>query len=233
MSKKNFWIIDMPRYSMIIFVLFNAIAMLLYPGGSVDNKLPLNQEGAQIGYSFFNNFFSDLGQTISHSGDSNWVSCIVFNFSLCVIGICFIMLFYSVSDVFNKYKILSKLGTLCGILSGFCYIGVALTPSDVFLTWHIIFAEWIFRFLFIASLIYSILIFKTKDFDNKYAFSFIVFSIMVLAYIFISQFYLRDVRIYPEDLSAHVISQKMIAFWILISIYIYSKGVGQYLLKKI
>ena len=106
-------------------------------------------------------------------------------------------------------------------------------PSDVFLTWHIIFAEWIFRFLFIASLIYSILIFKTKDFDNKYAFSFIVFSIMVLAYIFISQFYLRDVRIYPEDLSAHVISQKMIAFWILISIYIYSKGVGKYLLKKI
>ena len=60
MSKKNFWIIDMPKYSMIIFVLFNAIAMLLYPGGSVDNKLPLNQEGAQIGYSFFNFTVNDF-----------------------------------------------------------------------------------------------------------------------------------------------------------------------------
>ena len=233
MNNNNFWIVDMPRYAMIVFVLFNAIAMLAYPGGSVDNKLSLKEEGSQVGYSFFNNFFSDLGQTVSHSGDSNWVSFIFFNISLCVIGLCFIMLFYKVGSIFNKYKTLSNIGTVCGILSGFCYIGVALTPSNVFLTWHIIFAEWIFRFLFISSLICSILIFKTKDFDNKYAFSFIVFSIMVLAYIFISQFYLRDVRIHPEDLSAHVISQKMIAFWILISIYIYSKGVGQYLLKKI
>ena len=56
MFKKNFWIIEMPRYSMIVFVLFNTIAMLSYPGGSVDNKLSLDQEGAQVGYSFFNNF---------------------------------------------------------------------------------------------------------------------------------------------------------------------------------
>ena len=232
MYKKNFWIIQMPKYAMIIFVLFNAIAMLTYPGGSVDNKLSLGQKGAQVGYSFFNNFFSDLGQTVSHSGNPNWISFLFFNVSLFVIGICFIMLFYKVGNVFNDYKTISMIGTTCGILSGFCYIGVALTPSNVFLTWHIIFAEWIFRFLFISSLIYSILIFKTKDFDNKYAFSFIVFSIMVLAYIFISQFYLRDVRLYPEDLSAHVIAQKMIAFWILISIYIYSRGVSKYIASR-
>ena len=133
MFKKNFWIIEMPRYSMIVFVLFNAIAMLSYPGGSVDNKLSLDQAEAQVGYSFFNNFFSDLGQTISHSGDPNWLSCIFFNFSLCVIGVCFIMLFCKVGDLFNNYKVLSKIGTVCGVLSGFCYIGVALTPSNVFL----------------------------------------------------------------------------------------------------
>ena len=77
------------------------------------------------------------------------------------------------------------------------------------------------------------MIFNTKDFDNKYAFSFVVFAIMVLSYIYVSQFYLRDVRIYPEDLSAHVISQKLIAFWILISIYIYSRGIDKYLTSKL
>ena len=27
MNNNNFWIVDMPRYAMIVFVLFNAIAM--------------------------------------------------------------------------------------------------------------------------------------------------------------------------------------------------------------
>ena len=76
------------------------------------------------------------------------------------------MLFYKVGEVFHNNLFLSRLGTICGMMSGICYIGVALTPSNVFLDWHIIFAEWIFRFLFIGSFIYSILILKTKDFDN-------------------------------------------------------------------
>ena len=233
MRRKNFWIVHMPKYAMVAFVVLNIIAMLMYPGGAVDNKLSLNQEGAQIGYSFFKNFFSDLGQTISHSGNSNFFSCFLFNNSLIVIGVCFFMLFYKISNVFDENIIISKIGMTCGMLSGLCYVGVALTPSNLYLDMHIIFAEWIFRFLFVGSFIYSILIFKTKDFDNKYAYSFILFSIMVLAYIYVSQFYLRDVRIYPQDLSAHVISQKLIAFWILISIYIYSRGLDKYLTTKL
>ena len=51
----------MPKYSMIIFVGLNILAMLLYPGGNINNP-------DQIGYSFIYNFFSDLGMTISHSG---------------------------------------------------------------------------------------------------------------------------------------------------------------------
>ena len=233
MKNKNFWVLTMPKYSMLVFVCFNIISMITYPGGSVNNKLPLNDINAQKGYSFFYNFFSDLGMTVSHSGDINLLSCFLFNFSLIVIGICFFMLFYKVGDVFIGNKWLSKIGTFCGMLSGLCFIGVALTPSNIFLQWHIIFAEWIFRFLFIGSFIYSILIFKTRNFDNKYAFSFILFAFMVLVYIYISQFYLGDVRLHPEDLAPHVISQKLIAFWILISIYLYSIGLSKYINLKI
>ena len=49
-------------------------------------------------------------------------------------------------------------------------------------------------------MIYAILIFKTEGFENKYAYAFIIFGIMVLGYIIVSQFYLGDVRVYPGDL---------------------------------
>ena len=216
----NFWITDMPKYSMVIFVVFNAIAMILYPGGNLHD---FNQEG----YSFTRNFFSDLGLTVSHSKEPNIFSCLLFNTSLIICGITFSMLFYKIKDVF-RYNFLSKVATFFGILGGLSYIGVALTPSNLLLDAHIFFAHSIFRFLFIASFLYSILIFKTESFENKYGYGFIIFSIMVLIYVFISEVG-PDPRTSPDALLLQAISQKIIAIWILFSIYMYSLGLGKYL----
>ena len=57
---------------------------------------------------------------------------------------------------------LSNIATIIGILSGITFIGVALTPSNIYLNeigdpWlHILFAHWIFRLLFITSVLYRI-----------------------------------------------------------------------------
>ena len=85
--------------------------------------------------------------------------------------------------------------------------------------------------MLIASILYTILIFKTEGFDNKYAYGFIAFGIIVLFYVIYSEFYLQDPRIYPEELFKHVIAQKMIVFWIMISVYFFSLGLGKYLLS--
>ena len=69
--KNKFWIVDMPTYAMIIFVILNIVAMICYPGGNLNNP-------HQIGHFFSYNFFSDLGMTISHSDESNIISCILF-----------------------------------------------------------------------------------------------------------------------------------------------------------
>ena len=71
----NFWITDMPKYSMIIFIVLNIISMILYPGGNL-------HDFEQVGYSFTRNFFSDLGLYESWSGDSNIISSILFSYSL-------------------------------------------------------------------------------------------------------------------------------------------------------
>ena len=229
--ENKFWIISVPTYSMIIFIILNIIAMAFYPGGNLNNP-------EQIGYFFSYNFFSDLGRTVSHSQDSNMISCILFNSSLCVVAFTFMMLFITIKNLFSEYHILSIIATLLGVLGSISFVGVALTPSDLYLDssgdpWlHIIFAHWIFRLLSAVSIIYSILIIKTKNFDNKYAYNFIVFGVIILAYVLYSELYLKDPRIFPEYLINHVLSQKMVVLWIIISIYIYSIGVGEYLLNK-
>ena len=183
--KSDFWIVRMPTYGMIAFVLLNILAMLLYPGGNLNDP-------NQIGYYFSYNFFSDLGATVSHSNESNLISSILFNISLCIVAFTFMMLFYSIKDFFPGFKILSSIATCLGIIGSISFIGVAFTPSYLYLDsagdpWlHIIFAHWIFRSLSAVSIIYSILIIKTKDFDNKYSYNFIIFGIMVLVYVLYS-----------------------------------------------
>ena len=222
--KTKFWILEMPKYSIALFVILNILAMVFYPGGNIHDP-------DQIGYAFTKNFFSDLGTTVSYSGAHNTVSCILFNTSLCICGFTFITLFYKVKNLF-ELKALSNLATFFGVMGGISFIGVAFTPADLLLDPHILFAHGIFRSLLIASILFTILIFKTKDFDNKYGYGFIVFGIMVLAYVLVSEFG-PDPRSNPTALLMQVISQKIIALWLLISIYIYSLGLGKYLYKRV
>jgi len=210
---------------MILFIILNILAMLLYTGGNINDP-------DQIGYSFVKNFFSDLGRRYSHSGLSNIVSCILFNFSLSIVGLTFVILFYRIRLYFLKNKLLISLATFFGVYSGISYIGVAFTPADLFLEEHIFFAHWAFRALFAASIFYSLLIFLTEGFENKYAYGFIIFGFMVFSYVIYSEFILEDPRLNPNVLVKHVVAQKMIAFWILFSVYIYSCGLGKYLFNR-
>lgn len=213
----------MPKYTILIFILFNFFAMIFYPGGTINNP-------DTSGYSFTQNFFSDLGNSISHSGEKNTISFILFNFSLSLCGVTFILLFYSIRSAFNS-TILTFLATLFGVLGGISCIGVAFTPADLLLAPHIFFANGIFRGLCIASIFYSILIFRNRSIDNKYAYGFIIFGIMVLIYILISELG-PNPRLYPGALKIQVVSQKMIALWLFLSIYFYSIGLGKHLYEN-
>ena len=227
-----FYIIQLPKISTTFFIILNLFSMILYPGGNINNP---NQEGYSLSY----NFFSDLGTTISYSNDSNLISCILFNFSLCLIGLSFSILFFKLKSIFKEDKLLSIIASICGVLSGFAYIGVAFTPANLYLDvygnpWlHIFFAHWAFRLVFISSILYAVLIIKANNFNNKYAYNFIVFGCVVLIYVLYSEFFLNDPRIYPEDLINHVIAQKVIVLWMMLSIYIYSIGLGKYFNNKI
>ena len=131
-----------------------------------------------------------------------------------------------------EFKGLSYAATLFGVLGGLCFIGVAFTPADILLDPHIFFAHGIFRCLLIASILYTILIFKTEGFNNTYGYGFLVFGLMVFSYVIISELG-PDPRSNPSALVLQAVSQKIIAFWLLLSIYFYSIGLGKYLYKRV
>ena len=193
--------------------------MAVYPGSTY-------LDHSSKAYSFINNFLSDLGRTLSFSGASNFFACQLFNMALIFAGAVFVLFFIQLKNVFQDtrgMKNLSLVGSVFGIFGGFCLVGVGLTPSDLYLDLHIIFANWLFRFFFPTAFCYSWVIYNSAEFENKFALGYLVFSISILAYIFISELG-PDPKMSQFALTLQVVSQKIILVIFMAAIYIQTIG---------
>ena len=115
------------------------------------------------------------------------------------------------------------IGSFFGILGGLSLIGVGLTPADLYLEIHIVCATWLFRFFFIASFCYSVVIFRHAHFENKFAAGYLVFALSILLYILVSELG-PDPKINQFALVLQVVSQKIILLILMASIYIQTLG---------
>jgi hypothetical membrane protein len=214
----NPWLISMPRLALWLFILLNIIAMLFYPGSTYLNHLTTE-------YSFTQNFLSDLGRTLTFSKNVNFLSSQLFNTSLIVAGVIFSLFYLNVHKVFNsdKGKTLALIGSIFGFFGGISLAGVGLTPSDLYLNIHILCANWLFRFMFMASLFYTAVIFRHPKFEDKYASGYLIFTFSILLYILISELG-PDPKLNLFALKLQVVSQKMILLIFMASIYIQTLG---------
>ena len=214
----NLWLIELPRLVLGIFVILNIIAMLSYPGGTF-------LDDATVGYSFTRNFLSDLGRTLSYPGEVNFLSAQLFNMSLILAGVIFAGFYLHVRKVFSadNLRTLALIGSFFGVLGGFSLAGVGLTPADIYLDLHIICATWLFRFFFVASLCYSMVIFRHSQFENKYSMGYLVFTFSILLYIIISELGPSPKEV-PWALTLQAVSQKMILLILMSAIYIQTMG---------
>ena len=216
--EKNQWLITFPRMVLGLFIIFNIIAMFTYPGSTyLDNLTPC--------YSFTQNFMSDLGRTISFSGEVNFLSAQLFNMSLILAGGIFILFYYHVQRVFSadNQRMLAFIGSIFGVFGGLSLIGVGLTPADLYLDFHIICATWLFRSFFVASFCYSIVIFRHTRFKNKFAGGYLVFTFSILLYILVSELG-PDPKISQFALTLQSIAQKVILFIFLGAVYLQTRG---------
>ena len=192
------------------FIVLTFIAFFFYTGGTVwDPTSP--------GYSFFYNFFSDLGMINSYSGAPNTIAAVIFFIAIMVFGLSTIILFIIFPFTFIedlKLKIVSIIGSVFGVLCGIMSIGVAFTPGDILPNEHNIFAAYFYLFAFFAAVIYSLAFLLSKEYSNINALVWLIFG--VTDFIYCSWILANMVVTGPEILFGQAGGQKlMIYLWVI------------------
>lgn len=139
-----------------LFIALTVIAMFFYPGGTFTDE-------TTRGYSFFENFFSELGLFRTHAGGPNTISFGLFFIALSTVGVGLGLFFLAFPQFFQADKTsraLSAIGSAFGMMVSICFVAIACTPADVNFDLHLDFVVWAFRLFPAAVLCYTIAMFR-------------------------------------------------------------------------
>mgnify|MGYP001204306710 FL=1 len=215
MRHQHLFLIKLPRVACVLFVILFILAMLMYAGGTINNP-------ESMGYSFTRNFFSDLGKFTAE----NIISAMMFNLSLIVCGWSFAAYFFYFTKLFNQntiIHILAKAGSFAGIIGALSFIGVGLTPHNLFLNYHIVFVNWAFRSFLLAGILLTIVLYNDDRFENQFAMGYFIFAILTFLYVLVLEL-APDPKISDFSLIFNVVAQKIIVFTFITSILYQSFG---------
>ena len=205
-------------FGCVLFVVLTLVAMPFYPGGT-------SADHTASGYSFFSNFFSDLGLTETRTGHPNTVSAILFFTAMVMGGAGLVLFFMAFPQFFTKSKsgrLLSRIGSIFGVISAVCFIGIGFTPANLYKEAHMAFVMWAFQILPLAVILYAVAILREPDYPNRYGFVFVAFAVLLVLYV--ALIITGPARDSPEGLMIQVTGQKAIVYAIIISIFIQAYG---------
>ncbi len=119
------------KYAIVLLAVFLLVPILIFIAALIYPD-----------YSAGYEYLSDLGRyrlSAEHGGGTNWAPMIIFNSSLILMGLATI-LYFALRGRFGAGNLLLRIaGTVLGVVGGIGFIGIALTPHDVFPQWHNIF----------------------------------------------------------------------------------------------
>jgi len=152
-----------------------SLGIIFYPGGG--RLFGLTDS---VGYSFWNNFISDLGRLTAINGESNTISHLLFATGLIILSIAQFAYHISIQFLIRQKKSSTILGIISAVLGGTyssLYIALALVPYDVNAVLHNKFIYSGAPFVFVACLVLTIAIFLDKDLPNSFAYLWLVLVI--------------------------------------------------------
>jgi hypothetical membrane protein len=205
-------------FACVQFFVLTLLAMLVYPGGTIaDPTAPR--------YSFFHNFFSDLGRTHAPAGGPNTASFWMFTVALTLAGAGLILYFVASLGFFKERlaaRLLSWLGCLFGVASGIGFIGVALAPADRILAVHGWFVLLAFQAFLPAVLAFTGAILLTRGYPRRYALVNLAFAALLAGYVVLLRAgpSLRS----PEGLVVQAAGQKAIVYAALVTTFLQAWG---------
>lgn len=157
----------------IIFVIVTFIAMLTYPGG----------------YSFLEDYFSELGLTITN-GTPSMLNYVLFVIACSSPALCLIPFLLVMQTVFTETKLLSVLswiGTILGLAAAPNLAFLAIFAGDVQPALHGTTTLLFFLLITLGILIYSVAILLNKNYPNIYAV--IGFIVVLVCFLHIGAFF--------------------------------------------
>ncbi len=168
----------------IQYIVFTALSMFFYTGGT-------QIDSSKQGYSFWENFFSDLGRTVSLSGTPNTISFTIFSISALILALS-ISFFFSASSYFFKFGNRKGISTgmiyISGFIMGILLILVVITPWDLYPDTHIVFSNLFSAFSLLVMALLSILILRNQIYPNKFAYLYMVVIAFAFIYTILSLF---------------------------------------------
>jgi len=201
-----------------LFVALTTVAMLFYRGGTYADP-------SAEGYSFFANFFSELGLTVTRAGEPNTVSAVLWFVAMSAAGAGLVLFFIAFRQFFTSSRwgwLLSGLGSLVGIFSGICFVGVALTPANLYLGAHGRFVLWAFQAFPVAAVLYGVAILREPAYPNRYGWVFLGFAVLLVLYV--ALMLTGPGRDSFQGLVIQVVGQKIIVYASLLTIFIEAHG---------
>jgi hypothetical membrane protein len=200
------------------FLVLSTVAMFLYPGAT-------HTDNTTTGYTFTQNFFSDLGRTAAHDGDPNTVSMVLFIITLSLAGLSLILYFLTVPPHFagnRTARRLSIAGSTVGIISGIGFVGIAAMPADVNLTVHRLFVDVAFTGFLLVVFCYSVAILKSQTYPRAYAYAYFAYAVILALYL-VLLFGGPEVET-AGGLTLQAVGQKIVVYTGIICVVIQSYG---------
>lgn len=213
-ATSRFWtrdVFDLVALACVLFVVLTAVAMLVYPGGTI-------MDHAAKGYRFFENYFSDLGLTRSRSGAANVPSMLCFSVALISVALALGAFFLA----FTRFCVaaphalrLSRRATLVGSITCASFIGVAVSPRDLAYPEHVAF-ELIAFPTFLAAVALEIAALRAlarsspPGLPRRFLWVFVGFAVALSAYLALLAFGPPDTTLAGERIQ--VTGQKVIVY---------------------
>ncbi|MCO6477497.1 MAG: hypothetical protein J5I94_12780 [Phaeodactylibacter sp.] len=169
--------------SALLFFVLSSWAMAEYPGGTIHDR-------ATEGYSFWYNYFSDLGRIRSWSGAPNGLSSRLFQAGLITVGVSLGVYFLVLPTIFRKAeaRLLAAAASILGLLAAVSYVGIALYPLDVNYRMHTLYVRAGFIAFLGMSFFHTLAILREPGYPKHYALAFGVFCLILFVQVVIMLF---------------------------------------------
>ncbi len=212
-------------FGILIFIIFCVFSMYYYPGGTIIDP-------STVGYLFYYNFLSNLGEWTAQNGEQNFISAYLFNFSLITLSFSYIIFYYNflriiINETTKKVFKLILISSIILSLLGFVCVAIYSADQSTF-DLHLLFVKIAFYSLLFHSFFQTVVIKSIKKF-RRILFS-ITFSFTIILFLFILIMEFGPSPFEGEQsLFIQVTSQKIIVISILIYYYFQVKEALKFL----